>query len=166
MNWYAHPESWSFIVRGYLPRLTLFSLAWEILQLPLYTIWQEARPDRIAFAVAHCTVGDVMIGAAVLLLALILSRANQPADWSAKRIGAAMVVLAVFYTLISERLNIAQGNWAYSSWMPVLPRIEVGVAPLLQWLVVPLAAFGWAKRRPRAAAGAPEGTGQARETGK
>lgn len=147
MSWYEHPESWSFIVRGYLPRLTLFSLAWEILQLPLYTIWQEARPGRIAFAVVHCTVGDALIGAAVLLLALTLSRAKQPADWSAKRIGTGMVVLAVFYTLISERINIAQGNWAYSSWMPVLPWVEVGVAPLLQWLVVPLAAFRWAKRR-------------------
>lgn len=146
MNWYAHPESWRFIVFRYLPRLTLFSLAWEILQLPLYTIWQEARPGRIAFAVAHCTAGDVLIGAAVLLLALILSRAKQPADWSAKRIGTGMVVLAVFYTLISERINIAQGNWAYSSWMPVLPWVEVGISPLLQWLVVPLAAFRWAKR--------------------
>lgn len=147
MNWYAHPESWSFIVRRYLPRLTLCSLVWEILQLPLYTIWEEARPGRIAFAVAHCTIGDVLIGAAALLLALVLSRADEPADWPAKRLGTWMVMLAVAYTLISERLNIAQGNWAYSSWMPVLPWVEVGISPLLQWLVVPLAAFRWANRR-------------------
>ena len=147
MNWYVLSESWSFILRRYLPRLALCSLAWEIVQLPLYTIWEEARPGWIAFAVLHCTAGDVLIGAAALALALILCRAGKPADWPATRIGTVMVLLAVSYSLISERINIAQGNWAYSSRMPVLPWVEVGISPLLQWVVVPLVAFLWANRR-------------------
>lgn len=153
LNWYACPASWSFILRRFVPRLALCSLAWELAQLPLYTIWEEARPGWIAFAVAHCTVGDVLIGTAALLLALTLCRAGQPAGWPAIRIATFMVLLAVSYTLMSERLNVAQGNWTYSSRMPVLPWLEVGISPLLQWLVVPFAAFGWAIRRSRAETG-------------
>jgi len=147
-RWYQRTQAWSFILRRYLPRLALLSLAWEVAHLPLYTIWATGRPAWIAFAVVHCTAGDILIGAVALMLALILSRAGEPADWSVWRIGACTAVLAVAYTVWSERLNLAAGNWAYSAWMPVLPWVEVGLSPLLQWLVVPMAALGWAHRRP------------------
>src|SRR5829696_4004989 len=45
------------------------NLAWEITQLPLYTIWWTDPGPRIAFAVLHCTAGDLMIGAASLAAA-------------------------------------------------------------------------------------------------
>lgn len=149
MNWYAHPESWSFISYRYLPRLALGSLAWEIVQLPLYTLWSEPRWSRIAYAVAHCTIGDVMIGVTTLALALTLSRADECAKWPRTRIGILMVFLAVAFTVLSERINLAQGNWAYSAWMPVLPWIKVGLAPVLQWIIVPLVAWRWAHRQRR-----------------
>ncbi len=148
MNWYAHSQSWSFIFRRYLPRLVLCSLTWEVVQLPLYTLWAEPRSGPIAFAVAHCTAGDAMIGVAALVLALVLSRAGAPAGWHRTRIGVLMVFIAVAYTLLSERINLVQGNWAYSPWMPVLPGLEVGLAPLMQWIVVPLMAWWWATRQP------------------
>lgn len=147
MNWYARPESWSFIMCRYLPRLTLCSLAWEIAQLPLYTLLEEPRLGSIVYAVAHCTVGDSMIGTAALVLALILIRASERATWPGTRIVLLMVFLAVAYTLPSERINLARGNWAYSVWMPVLPWIKVGLAPVLQWVTVPFAAWWWANRQ-------------------
>lgn len=148
MNWYRYPESWTFILRKYLPRLVLSSLVWEIVQLPLYTLWADSRWGVIAFAVGHCTVGDTMIGMAALLFALILSRAGELADWPKMKSGILMVLVAVGYTLPSERINLAQGNWAYSSWMPVVPWIEVGLAPLLQWVFVPIVTWWWALRQP------------------
>lgn len=147
MNWYAHPESRSFILRQYLPRLAICSLTWEVVQLPLYTLWSEPRWESIAYAVAHCTAGDVLIGMAALFLALILNGAGERADWPGSRIVIWTVVAAVAYTVWSERNNLAQGNWAYSAWMPVLPWIDVGLAPLLQWIVVPLVALRWANRQ-------------------
>lgn len=146
MNWTAHPESWSFILRRYLPRLALCSLTWEIAQLPLYTLWAEPRPGRIAYAVVHCSVGDVVIGTAALVLALILIRAGEPIHWPRARLAILMAILAVAYTIWSERINLAQGSWAYSDWMPVLPWIEVGLTPVAQWIVVPLVAWRWANR--------------------
>jgi len=148
MNWYARSESWSFILRRYLPRLAFCSLVWEVVQLPLYTLWAEPRLAWIAFAVAHCTVGDTMIGTMALVFALTLNRAGERANWPRTRIGMWMVFLAVVYTLLSERRNLAQGNWVYSAWMPVLPWVEVGLAPVAQWIIVPLVAWWWATRRP------------------
>ncbi|MBI3285633.1 MAG: hypothetical protein HYZ65_12415 [Burkholderiales bacterium] len=146
MNWYTYKESWSFILRRYLPRLALCSLAWEILQLPLYTLWSEPSLWWIAYAVAHCTVGDAMIGTAALIVALTLTRANETACWPRSKIAVRMILLALAYTVFSERSNLALGNWAYSPWMPIVPWINVGLAPLLQWLLVPLAAWRWANR--------------------
>ncbi len=146
MNWYAHPESRSFILRRFLPRLAICSLVWEVAQLPLYTLWAELRLEHIAW-VAHCTAGDVLIGMAALLLALILNGAGERANWPVNRIVMWMIAAAVAYTMWSERINLAQGNWAYSAWMPVLPGIGVGLSPLLQWVVVPLAAWSWARRQ-------------------
>ena len=44
--------------------------AWEFLQLPLYTIWWSEPWSRIAFALVHCTAGDLLIGASALVLAV------------------------------------------------------------------------------------------------
>ena len=143
-RWYADAASRSFILRAYLPRLALLNLVWEVAQLPLYAIWREARPTTIAYAVAHCTVGDVMIGTVALVAALILNRAGEYARWPVRRIAVLTAALAVSYTLLSEFLNLALGSWAYSPWMPVLPWVGVGLAPLVQWLTVPGAALWWA----------------------
>lgn len=147
MNWYAHPESWSFILRRYLPRLAICILVWEVVQLPLYTLWAEPRLGRIVYAVAHCTAGDILIGTAALLLALSLSGAGERANWPGIRIVVWMIAAAVTYTVLSERNNLTSGAWAYSAWMPVLPGTGIGLAPLLQWVVVPLAAWRWANRQ-------------------
>ena len=40
-----------------------------------------------------------------------------------------------------------QESWAHFAWMPVLPWIKVGLAPVPQGIVVPLMAWGWANRK-------------------
>ncbi len=32
---------------------------------------------------------------------------------------------------------VRAGRWAYSDLMPIVPLLQVGLAPVLQWLVVP-----------------------------
>ena len=54
-------------------------LGWEILQLPLYTLWLTGMLRQQAFAVVHCTLGDAMIAGLSLLLALaVFARATWP----------------------------------------------------------------------------------------
>ena len=54
------------VVRKYLSYSLLGHLAWEIGQLPLYTIFWDARAGETAFAVLHYTAGDLLIAACTL----------------------------------------------------------------------------------------------------
>lgn len=141
-------RSWFPMMRGYLLWTALANLVWETAQLPLYTIWTERSFAYNAFAIAHCTVGDVLIALATLLLALVLAGS---AEWPARRFGAVAVVatvLGVGYTVYSEWVNAGvRLTWAYSEWMPVVPGLGTGLAPLGQWLVLPPLGLWLCRRR-------------------
>ena len=42
-------------LRHYLLASAGLHLLWEILQMPLYTVWQSGTINEIAFAILHCT---------------------------------------------------------------------------------------------------------------
>ncbi len=113
------------------------NLVWEIIQLPLYTIYYETDLRVVTSAVVHCTLGDALIALSSYLLAAAVTRSW---DWPAHRAvpGAAIAVIAgLAYTAFSEWLNVSvRGSWTYSPAMPQL--FGVGLSPLLQWLVLPL----------------------------
>ena len=136
-------------MRRYLPLLLLLNLAWEIAQLRLYTIWREASLGYIAFAVAHCTAGDLLIGAAALALALIATRVGALAQWKWLKIGATATLIGASYTLFSEWANTSlRQGWQYSELMPTLEvsNLAIGLSPLAQWLVLPPLALHFARR--------------------
>lgn len=54
-------------MRIYLAAILVGNLVWESLQLPLYTIWREGTLREQAFAVLHCTGGDLLIAASALM---------------------------------------------------------------------------------------------------
>lgn len=147
--WYRQRAARALILRRYLPWFLALNLAWEIAQLPLYTIWSEANPGYIAFAVSHCTAGDIVIGAATLLLALLATRAGPLDQWQWAKIGAVATLAGVAYTAFSEWANtsVRQG-WQYSELMPTLELggLVIGLSPLAQWLVLPPLALYLARR--------------------
>lgn len=116
-------------------------LGWEMAQLPLYTLWREGTPWQIAFAVVHCSFGDVLITTAALTLAGILAWLR---GWRffGRRMAVTMVVLGIAYTVFSEWLNVTvRGSWAYAPQMPLLPPFGTGLTPLFQWFIVPVLAL-------------------------
>lgn len=122
----------------YLALLLVANLAWEVAQLPLYTLWSEGSPGEIARAVLHCTVGDGVIGAVSLGAALLFAGAR---DWPARgfgRVALAATTLGVGATVALEWLNVELWrNWAYAATMPRLPPLGTGLSPFLQWLLLP-----------------------------
>lgn len=157
-HWHRDREAWAFIALRFVPALAVFSLAWEVAQLPLYTLWKEGTPQQVAFAVLHCTLGDVLIGLSALLLALIALRAGPWPGWRWPELTAVATVIGVGYTGFSEWLNtVLRQSWAYSDWMPMLPVVDIGVSPVLQWVVVPTAALWLARRYFPAVTGFPPG---------
>jgi len=139
MSWCRDARTWRFIGARYLPWLAVLSLGWEIAQLPLYTIVSEREWWYVVYAVAHCTVGDVVIGALSLVCALVLTRAGPVQSWRPTRVVVATAVVAVAYTVASEWMHVhLMRSWSYAPAMPLLDfgSIEIGLSPVVQWLVV------------------------------
>lgn len=139
-RWYRDREVFSLVLYRYIPWLAGLHLAWETAQVPLYTLWRDASAGYIAFSIVHCTIGDVIIGTSALILALVLTRAGTLTTWSWSRIAALTVLTGAGYTVFSEWINtVATQSWKYADAMPVLrvSGVELGLAPLLQWLLVP-----------------------------
>lgn len=139
--------SWHMRLRcgaAYLGLSFIVHLVWEVAQLPLYTVWTTGTRGEIAFDVLHCTVGDVMIAASSLAVALVVTRARSwpQGDWRAPVCVALMI--GVGYTAYSEWHNVyIKHAWSYTNAMPLFQvgTIAIGLSPLLQWIVAPAIAF-------------------------
>lgn len=127
-------------MRRYLIAVSLLNLVWEVLQLPLYSLWHETGPATIIFSVLHCTLGDVVIASLALFgSVLILGNSSWPSE-RYTRVGVAAVLIGVAYTGFSEWLNVfVRKSWAYSGAMPLIPVVGIGISPLLQWVMIPSA---------------------------
>lgn len=143
----ALPGAWR-TARLYLSAILVGNLAWEILQLRLYAIWHTGDHLEQAFAVIHCTVGDLLIAALTFGLALLTM--GYP-GWPAlhfKRVAVGTIALGLSYTVFSEWLNTSVlHNWAYSDLMPLisLADLEIGLSPVLQWSLIPPICFVYAR---------------------
>jgi len=130
------PRTLKHLLRWMALALALHGL-WETAQLPLYTLWHEATASRIAVYVFHCLMGDVLLAmGAYLITAMIFRNIDWP--WhNVWRGGAIMIVSGLAYTVFSEWYNVYQLRaWSYAASMPLV--MGIGVAPLMQWIVVPI----------------------------
>ncbi len=129
----AGTPEWSIAVSGFF--LNFF---WEMAQSAWYADVARKTYQEILVSRLHCTLGDV----AILLVAywitagLVRNRywvtALRPRDL------AAFTGLGLGYTLVSEWVNVdLRSAWGYADTMPRLPWIGTGLAPVLQWLILP-----------------------------
>jgi hypothetical protein len=131
-------HDWLSAIRSYLAVTVGASLVWEAAHVSLYGIWERGTAAQIAFAVLHCTAGDLLIALSAIAAALVL--AGSP-NWPGERffvVAALTIVFGLAYTVFREWLNVSvRGSWSYSPRMPTVPPFNTGLSPLLQWLVVP-----------------------------
>ena len=140
-------EGWPWLVtlRRYLVFAAVAHLLWEFAHLPLYTIWLTGTAGELVFAAVHCTGGDVLITLSTLVLALLLFGASDWPQAHAGRVLAAAMLFGVGYTIFSEWLNIeVREAWAYREVMPVIPVIDAGLSPVMQWVFIPFTAYAYA----------------------
>jgi hypothetical protein len=141
-------SNWLRALRVYLAVILIANFAWEILQLPLYSLWTTGTTWQMAFAVLHCTGGDVLIALSALTIALVVVGTKRWPAEGQERVMLVTLALGVGYTMFSEWLNIVvRSSWAYSELMPVVPIVKIGLFPLLQWIFIPTIALSLARRR-------------------
>lgn len=138
--------------QGYKPevRLALNALGanfvWEMLQAPLFVgMLEMPRWDATAVCL-RASVGD-----AVMILFAYAGAALGARDraWMLRpsvRHLSVFAFLAALQGLALEWLSLRQMRWSYAPSMPIDPVTGLGLMPILQWLVLPLAIL-WAVRR-------------------
>jgi hypothetical protein len=140
---------WSGL-RRYMLVVAAGNFLWEMLQLPAFADWREGSWSWLAFIVAIGTAGDILIAATSLLLGLAaFGNRHWPEDSASYwRAAVAAALLGLGYTAYSEwRHAVVLRYWRYSALMPVVPHLGIGVLPLLQWMLIPAAAFCYARPR-------------------
>jgi hypothetical protein len=113
----------------------LLNGAWEFLQSPLYADHGRGA-GYLLWTRLHCALGDVLILLAAFWAASLVARSRwwwrQPASVA----GRVFWVAGLAYTVWSEWFNTqVREAWEYAAAMPRVG--EVGLAPLLQWILLP-----------------------------
>ena len=127
----------------------LLNYPWEFLQVPLFEGMPEARHWDAIRACPRATLGDAVI---TLIAYWCVSFATRSRDWLMSPNISRILMFAgtgVLITIAIERLALDGrwlGGWQYSVLMPIVPGIEVGLSPLLQWIVLP-PIVAWFSRR-------------------
>lgn len=125
----------------------LLHFAWEMLQIPWFAGMLEASHGAVVWLCVQATGGDVVILLAGFWLAAAVARRR---DWivdGARSPALLVVTVGVAVTVVFEWLATGPlGRWTYADGMPVLPFVGTGVAPLLQWVLLPPAIL-WLARR-------------------
>lgn len=110
--------------------------------MPLYELWQTASFGELVFAALHCTGGDVLIGTSSIVLGLLVVGEDRWPDAGYRSVFSIALTLGFSYTVFSEWLNIeVRQAWAYSELMPIIPILNMGLSPALQWILIPLLAY-------------------------
>lgn len=128
----------------------LLNLPWEFLQVPFFSGMSREEHWSGVKTCVRATLGDVMIMLVGYWIVTILFRRRHWVSQPRVRELLVFVGIGLGATVIIERLALAgawPGSWSYSERMYVIPVVEVGLAPILQWLLLPLVAVWFARRQ-------------------
>lgn len=111
---------------------------WEMWQVPFYAGMQDASHWQAIRLCTQATAGDGLIALLAYGAAACVVRNSY---WVFSRTILSWFVYlssGLMITWILERLATGSlDRWQYSEVMPVIPMLEVGLLPVLQWLMLP-----------------------------
>lgn len=115
----------------------LLNFVWEFLQAPLFEQLKDAAHWE---AVKRCTIATIGDGVIMLVafwcVALASSRRWILEPTRSELLG--FVAVGVVITIFLETLNTEYlMRWEYAPAMPIVPLLDVGLSPLMQWIVLP-----------------------------
>jgi hypothetical protein len=116
----------------------LLNLPWELWQIPLFKNMPSLAHWDGVILCTRAALGDVAIA---LLAFWLVAAISGTRDWIRRPSGAtlgAFVVIGLIVTIALEYWATQLGaRWEYAEQMPRLPLLGTGLAPLLQWLLIP-----------------------------
>jgi hypothetical protein len=128
----------------------LLNFAWEILQAPLFVGMAEMPHAQVTKACLQATVGDAVI---MLFAYGVVSFVLRSRSWILASKGwqlSLFVAIGVSITAGIEWLATRgywMASWNYLPTMPLVPGTDIGLVPLLQWIVLPLLTVWFVRRQ-------------------
>jgi hypothetical protein len=128
----------------------LLNFAWEILQAPLFVGMAEMPHAQVTKACLRATVGDAVI---MLLAYGVVAVVVRSRSWILASKGwqlSLLVAIGVSITAGIEWLATRgywMASWNYLPTMPLAPGTDIGLVPLLQWIVLPLLTVWFVRRQ-------------------
>ena len=117
----------------------LLNFSWELMQMPLY--------NSASFTINHitfCALGSVADAIMVLLIYFSLAVIFKNPLWIHPLQGQRIIIVILIGGIgaaLSEMRHLSLGNWAYSNLMPLIPIINVGISPVLQFMLLPILTY-------------------------
>ena len=112
---------------------------WELLQMPLYSS-SYYNLGHVVF----CTLGALADMIMVLLLYVCFGFIYKNPFWIWQsnwfKIFVVMLTGAVG-AVLSEKRHLKIGSWAYDQSMPIVPFVNVGLSPVLQFFLLPVSIY-------------------------
>lgn len=116
----------------------LLNVPWEFLQMPLFASdpssakWEHLRSCTLA------SLGDAVIAVVSFWGVAATGRTRRWILQPTWRRVALFVAIGVEITVVMEWLATGVlARWAYADDMPVIPGLETGLLPVLQWITLP-----------------------------
>jgi hypothetical protein len=114
----------------------LLNLPWELAQVPLFSGMPSAEHWSAVKVCGRATVGDTVIA---LVSFWAVAAATGKRGWILRPTVlqvSAFTANGVVITIVMEWLATrVLGRWTYAQAMPTI--VGIGVAPLVQWIVLP-----------------------------
>ncbi|HEV7347308.1 hypothetical protein [Telluribacter sp.] len=117
----------------------LLNLIWELAQGPLYEGYVYDF-QHIAF----CALASVADAIMVVLLYFSFALVLKDSLWIKKLSFLQTFLLLVVGgagAILAEIRHTAAGNWAYAETMPLVPLVNVGLSPVLQFTLLPVVIY-------------------------
>lgn len=116
----------------------LLNYPWEFLQVPFFAEMSTMSHWEAVRFCTRATLGDVPIA---LVAYWVVAALRRRRDWlrcpDVKAIAGFVAVGIVVTIGLEWHATELQQRWQYAEGMPTLPLLGTGLAPLLQWLVLP-----------------------------
>jgi len=117
----------------------LVNFIWELAQGPFYEGF-EYDWKHISFC-ALASVADMLM---VLILLFGFGLVYKNVYWIIE-MGASKTLALIFFgttgAILAELWHTIRGDWLYAKTMPLLPMVDVGLSPVLQFMVLPWLVF-------------------------
>ena len=112
---------------------------WELVQGPLYEGF-EYDWQHISFCALASIADMLMVLILFFAFGLMYKNIYWVMDWDYAKI-VPLILIGSVGAIFGEIWHLAHGDWSYAEAMPLVPAVEIGISPLLQFALLPYLIF-------------------------